>query len=102
MGVGVIGLGLLLRLLGFLYSPWHLTSPHMSSPYTDAQRLWEGWRYYELGLSPHFPGSPVHHHPALLSVLYLLKDWPAALPVLWVVLELGMAVMLGRLCVGGM
>ncbi len=102
MGVVLLGLGLCLRVLGFFYGPWYLTSPHMSSPYTDAQRLWEGFRYYEIGLSPQFPGSPVHHHPALLSVLYLLKEWPGALQTLWVCLELGIAVMLQRMCVGPM
>jgi len=88
--------------LGFLYAPWHFTSPHMSSPYTDVQRLWEGWRYYEVGLSPHFPGSPVHYHPALLSLLYLLREWPGALQTLWMGLEVGIVLMLRKMCVGTM
>ena len=95
--VVMLCVGVVMRLAGFGAAPWQLTSPHLSSPYTDFQRLAEAWRYYDLGISPSFPGSPVHHHPAFLSLLYPLKDLPFALPGLWLLLELASVLMLRRL-----
>lgn len=49
--------------------------PHFSSPYSDFARFQEAEAYERVGLSPYFPGSPVHLPPLLVQLYSLLNSW---------------------------